>query len=78
MNPPNIGRLNSNVQVLASTLGELDALGHGDSVAAVVLRMKMAALTTELLAADLIERARRASRISEPSPSARRVQKRAA
>jgi hypothetical protein len=40
------------VEVLAFTLGELDAIGRGDGATAVVLRMKMAALTTELIAAD--------------------------
>ena len=61
MNPQNISRLSSDVEVLAFTLGELDATGGGDSATAVMLRMKMAALTTELIAADVIERARRAS-----------------
>ena len=51
------------VEVVALALGELDAAGQGSSTAAVVLRMKLAALTTELIAADLIERARRPSAI---------------
>lgn len=44
----------NNVEALALALRELYA---------VVLRMKLAALTTELIAADLIERARRTSAV---------------
>jgi len=49
------------VEALAVALGQLDAAGHGGSALAVVLRMKLAALLTELIADDLIERARLAS-----------------
>ena len=45
--------------MLTLMLGQLDAIGRNSSTTAVVLRMKLAALTTELIAADLIERARR-------------------
>ena len=61
MNSHNVDRLSSNVEVLAFTLGELDAIGRGDCATAVVLRMKMAAMTTELIAANLIDRARHGS-----------------
>ena len=54
-----IGCLCDKVEVLTLTLGHLDAIGRSSSAAAVVLRMKLAALMTELIAADLIERARR-------------------
>ena len=54
----------NNVEVLAYTLEKLNARGRGSSVQAVMLRMKLAALTAELVAADLIERARQSSAIS--------------
>ena len=55
------GCLCNKVEALAVALGQLDAAGHGGSALAVVLRMKLAALLTELIAVDLIERARLAS-----------------
>ena len=61
MTRDSIGCLCNNVETLALALRELYAIRRGSSVTAVVLRMKLAALTTELLAADLIERARRTS-----------------
>jgi hypothetical protein len=54
----NIGCLCNKVEVLTLALEHLDAIGRSSSTV-VVLRMKLAALTTELIAADLIERARR-------------------
>ena len=54
-----IGCLCDKVETLTLVLGQLDAIGRNSSTTAVVLRMKLAALTTELIAADLIERARR-------------------
>ena len=54
-----IGCLCDKVEMLTLMLGQLDAIGHSGSATAVVLRMKLAALTTELIAAHLIERARR-------------------
>jgi hypothetical protein len=54
-----IGCLCNKVEVLTVTLGQLDAIGRSSSATAIVLRMKLAALMTELVAADLIERARR-------------------
>ena len=54
----------NSVELLAYTLEKLNARGRGASVQAVLLRMKLAALTAELVAADLIERARQSSAIS--------------
>ena len=54
-----IGCLCDKVEALTLVLGQLDAIGRNSSTTAVVLRMKLAALTTELIAAHLIERARR-------------------
>ena len=51
-------------QFLASALDKLNARGRGASAQAVLLRMKLAALTAELVAADVIERARQRSAIS--------------
>ena len=59
MTPLNLGCLCNKVEVLTLALGELNVFGRGSSATAVVLRMKLAALTTELIAAELIERARR-------------------
>lgn len=57
-------RLCSNVELLACALDKLNARGRGASAQAVMLRMKLAALTAELVAADVIERARQSSAIS--------------
>jgi hypothetical protein len=54
----------NSVELLAYTLEKLNARGRGGSAQAVLLRMKLAALTAELVAADLIERARQRSPIS--------------
>ena len=54
----------NNVEVLAYALEKLNARGRGASAQAVLLRMKLAALTAELIAADLIERTRQKSAIS--------------
>lgn len=57
-------RLCNSVELLAGTLDRLNARGRGASTQAVMLRMKLAALTAELVAADVIERARQNSAIS--------------
>lgn len=57
-------RLCNSVELLACTLEKLNARGRGASTQAVMLRMKLAALTAELVAADVIERARQSSAIS--------------
>ena len=57
-------RLCNNVELLAYTLEKLNARGRGSSAQAVLLRMKLAALTAELVAADVIERVRQKSAIS--------------
>ena len=54
-----IGCLCNKVEALTLALEHLDAIGRCSSSTVVVLRMKLAALTTELIAADLIEGARR-------------------
>ncbi|MGZ9032372.1 MAG: hypothetical protein ACXW2G_13435 [Burkholderiaceae bacterium] len=54
----------NNVELLAYTLEKLNARGRGASAQAVMLRMKLAALTAELVAADVIERVRQSSAIS--------------
>jgi hypothetical protein len=64
MEPRPLVRLCRNVESLAYTLDELDASGRGDGATAVLLRMEFAALTTELIAAGLVERARRESAVS--------------
>lgn len=63
MTPQSSGCVYNKVEVLALALGQLDAAGHGSSAMAVVLRMKLAALMTELIAVDLIERARLTSTV---------------
>jgi len=50
--------------VLASTLGKLNERTSGDRAQTTLLRMRLAALTTELIATDLIERARQRSVLS--------------
>ena len=54
----------NNVEVLAFTLEKLNARGRGNSAQAVLLRMKLAALTAELITADLIERTRQKAAVS--------------
>jgi hypothetical protein len=58
-----IGCLCDKVEVLTLALGQLDAIGRSSGATVVVLRMKLAALMTELIATDLIERARRGSTV---------------
>jgi hypothetical protein len=57
-------RLCSNVGVLAFTLAKLNERASGDKAQEMLLRMKLAALTTELIATDLIERARQRSTLT--------------
>jgi len=64
MGAQRIIRLCNSVELLAGTLDKLNARGRGASAQAVLLRMKLAALTAELVAADVIERARQRSAIS--------------
>jgi hypothetical protein len=64
MEPRQLVHLCRNVESLAYTLDELDASGRGDSATAVLLRVELAALSTELIAASFIERARRESAVS--------------
>jgi len=64
MRTQRIIRLCNSVELLAGTLDKLNARGRGASVQAVLLRMKLAALTAELVASDVIERARQRSAIS--------------
>ena len=64
MTPQSSGCLCSRLEVLALALGQLDAAGHGSSAMAVVLRMRLSALMTELIAVDLIERAQRTSALA--------------
>jgi len=59
-----IFHLCNNVELLAYTLERLNARGRGSSAQAVLLRMKLAALTAELVATDVIERVRQSSAIS--------------
>jgi len=57
-------RLCNNVGVLAFTLAELNERASGNRAQEMLLRMKLAALTTELIATDLIERARQRSALT--------------
>lgn len=59
-----IVHLCNSVEMLAYALERLNGRGRGASVQAVVLRMRLAALTSELVATDVIERARQSSAIS--------------
>lgn len=59
---PRIVELCNNVETLATELDRLNACGRGGTTPAVLMRMKLAALTAELVTADLIERAREAAR----------------
>ena len=56
-----IVHLCNNIEVLACTLEKLSERASSDSAQTVLLRMRLAALTTELIATDLIERARQRS-----------------
>ena len=51
----------NNVEALALRLEKLNERASGERAQAVLLRMRLAALTTELIATDLIERARQGS-----------------
>ena len=57
-------RLCNNVGVLVCTLAKLNERASGDAAQEMLLRMKLAALTTELIATDLIERARQTSALT--------------
>jgi hypothetical protein len=61
MSAVRIIRLCNNVETLAHALERLNSRGRSGSTQAVMMRMKLAALTAELVAADLIERARQTS-----------------
>ena len=52
-------KLCGEVEVLANALEKLDVRRQVESTQAVLLRMQLAAVTSELVAADLIERVRR-------------------
>lgn len=54
-----ISRLCNHVEALAQALERVDVSVHVGSTQAVLLRMQLAAVTAELVAADLIERVRR-------------------
>lgn len=58
MSVPRIIKLCNNVEGLARELDRMNERGRGSSTTAVLVRMKLAALTVELISADLIERAR--------------------
>jgi len=59
---PRIVELCNNVETLATELDRLNACGRGGTTPAVLMRMKLAALTAELVTADLIERMRETAR----------------
>ncbi len=54
----------NNVEALALRLEKLNERASGEGAQAVLLRMRLAALTTELIATDLIERARQTSALT--------------
>jgi hypothetical protein len=62
MGVPRIIKLCDSVEGLAHALDRLNERGRGSTATAVLTRMKLAALTAELVAADLIERVRDESR----------------
>ena len=51
----------NNVEALGLRLENVNERASGEGAQAVLLRMRLAALTTELIATDLIERARQQS-----------------
>ena len=55
-----IVQLCKDVERLACELDRLTARGHSRTVYAVLLRMKLAAMTAELVTADLVERLQQA------------------
>jgi hypothetical protein len=60
-----IVHLCNNVEALAYTLEKLSERASSDRAQTVLLRMRLAALTTELIATDLIERVRQPSALSD-------------
>jgi hypothetical protein len=64
MAPQRAIHLCHDVEVLALSLGLLNARRCEDDAQEVLLRMKLAALTTELRATDLIDRTRRSAALS--------------
>jgi hypothetical protein len=64
MAPQRIIHLCHDVEALATTLEKMRERRCGDDARAVLLRMRLAALTTELIATDLIERARQGSMLT--------------
>lgn len=54
----------NNVEALGLRLERLNERASGEGAQAVLLRMRLAALTTELIATDLIERARQRSALT--------------
>lgn len=56
-----IVRLCKHVELLACELDRWTARGQAGSARAVLLRMKLAAMTSELVTADLVERMQQAS-----------------
>ena len=59
-------RLCKDVERLACELDRLTARGHSRNSYAVLMRMKLAAMTADLVTSDLIERMQGASRHSQP------------
>lgn len=64
---PRIVELCNTVEALALELDRLNARGRGHTAPAVLMRMKLAAMTAELVTADVIERAREAARAPAPA-----------
>lgn len=61
MTSDRIVQLCKDVERMACELDRLTARGHSRTAYAVLLRMKLAAMTTDLVTADLMQRMREAS-----------------
>jgi crotonobetainyl-CoA:carnitine CoA-transferase CaiB-like acyl-CoA transferase len=68
-----IVQLCKDVERLACELDRLTARGHSRTVYAVLMRMKLAAMTAELVTADLVERLQQAPAIAKADSEAARA-----
>jgi crotonobetainyl-CoA:carnitine CoA-transferase CaiB-like acyl-CoA transferase len=68
-----IVQLCKDVERLACELDRLTARGHSRTVYAVLMRMKLAAMTAELVTADLVERLQQAPVVAKADSEAARA-----
>ena len=64
-----IVQLCKDVERLACELDRLTTRGHSRTVYAVLMRMKLAAMTAELVTADLVERLQEATSVAKATSS---------